>query len=281
MVALLVYGAGTATNLQARYVGADLAPVDRRGASISSILVATTVGAVAGPNLVEPTGRLATAIGLPALAGPFLLATVAYAAAGLVLLARLRPDPLLTARALAHTPGPATRASGAATAADADGRLDTAALRLGAAAMILTQVVMVAGMTMTPIHMSDNHHSMAATGLVIAVHIAAMYLPSPLTGRLADRYGARAALAAGGLALLAAGVLAAAAPTSRSGSWPWHWRCSASAGTSACSAAPPWSPPPSPWHSGAASRGGVDLAVDLAVALAGATGGMASGMVTR
>ncbi|WP_281281691.1 hypothetical protein [Blastococcus colisei] len=42
-------------------------------------------------------------------------------------------------------------------------------------------------MTMTPIHMLDHHHGLAATGLVIAVHIGAMYLPSPVTGRLADR----------------------------------------------------------------------------------------------
>jgi MFS family permease len=71
--------------------------------------------------------------------------------------------------------------------------------------MVLTQVVIVA-MTMTPIHMRDHHYGLAATGLVIAVHIGAMYLPSPVTGRLPDRYGARPVLAAGGLALLAAAM---------------------------------------------------------------------------
>lgn len=72
--ALLVYGAGTATNLQARYAGTDLASPAERGRAISTALVATTVGAVAGPNLVGPLGRLAVGLGLPALAGPFLLA---------------------------------------------------------------------------------------------------------------------------------------------------------------------------------------------------------------
>lgn len=47
-VSLLVYGAGTATNLQCRYAGADLAEESRRGRAVSTVLVATAVGAVAG-----------------------------------------------------------------------------------------------------------------------------------------------------------------------------------------------------------------------------------------
>ena len=53
---LLVYGAGAATNLQARYAGADLAAPSRRGRAVSIVLVATAVGAILGPNLVEVTG---------------------------------------------------------------------------------------------------------------------------------------------------------------------------------------------------------------------------------
>ena len=61
-VALFVYGAGTATNLQARYAGTDLALPAQRGRAISVAMVATTLGAVAGPNLVEPLGSLASAV---------------------------------------------------------------------------------------------------------------------------------------------------------------------------------------------------------------------------
>ena len=117
---------------------------------------------------------------------------------------------------------------------------DIAGLRLGAAAMVLTQIVMVAVMTMKPVHMRDHGHGLGATGLVIAVHIALMYLPSPLTGRLADRYGSRPVLAASGICLLAAGLLAAASPKTQSRCSPSPWRCSAWAGTWACSAAPHW-----------------------------------------
>ena len=66
LVALTVYGAGTATNLQCRYAGADLADDAHRGRAISTVLVATTLGAVAGPNLLRQTGELALDVGSPA-----------------------------------------------------------------------------------------------------------------------------------------------------------------------------------------------------------------------
>ena len=80
-------------------------------------MVSTTLGAVAGPNSVEALGALATSLGIPALAGPFLLAAVAYALAGAVLFAFLRPDPYLVARSVArheeeHAAGPARQAAG-------------------------------------------------------------------------------------------------------------------------------------------------------------------------
>mgnify|MGYP002336328553 CR=1 FL=1 len=96
---LFLYGAGSATNLQARYAGTDLAPAASRATAASVAMVSTTLGAVAGPNLVEPLGTLAEALGIPALAGPFLLAAVAYLAAGAIFYLMLRPDPLLVARA--------------------------------------------------------------------------------------------------------------------------------------------------------------------------------------
>ena len=65
------------------------------------MLVATALGAIIGPNLVSVTGDFASQVGVPRLAGPFILAGVAYASAGLVLWLLLRPDPLLLARSIA------------------------------------------------------------------------------------------------------------------------------------------------------------------------------------
>ncbi|WP_263310260.1 MFS transporter [Brachybacterium atlanticum] len=205
--ALFVYGAGTATNLQARYAGSDLALPRRRGFGTSMAMVATTLGAVAGPNLIEPMGTLATSLGIPALAGPFLLAAVAYSSAGVVLFAFLRPDPYLLARQIAATTAPAVRPGRTAGRA----RVGTGAY-VGALIMVLTQIAMVAIMTMTPVHMSAHHHGLGAVGLVIGMHVGAMWLPSLFTGTLVDRVGRFPVAIAAGATLLGAGVLAALAP---------------------------------------------------------------------
>jgi MFS family permease len=265
---LLLYGSGTATNLQARYAGADLAPDDRRGHAVSIVLVTTTVGAVIGPTLVEPAGHLAAALGVRELAGPFLLASAAYGLAAFAVFSLLRPDPLLTARGFE----PVAEAS---AAPGREEREATATVRLAAAAMVLTQLVMVAVMTMTPVYMRDHGHSLTVAGLVISLHIAAMYLPSPLTGLLVDRLGRRPMLAAGGGTLLAAGVLAALAPadsmlllSAALMLLGLGWNFGLIAGTALVTDAVPL-----------ANRARTQGSVDLTIALSGATGGMASGAV--
>jgi len=202
---LFIYGAGTATNLQARYAGTDLAPATQRATAVSIALVSTTIGAVAGPNLVEPLGRLASNLNLPELTGPFLLAAVAYAAAGAVLFIGLRPDPYLVAVRLA--------------AAEDDGTAgDTPAVGIsvfvGAMVMVVTQVAMVGIMTMTPVHMREHDHALGAVGMVIGFHIAGMFLPSLVTGRLVDRLGRTTMVIAAGTTLLLAGITAASVPSS-------------------------------------------------------------------
>ncbi|WP_218718984.1 hypothetical protein [Nocardia sp. MH4] len=61
--------------------------------------------------------------------------------------------------------------------------------------------------------MLAHGHGTAAAGMVIAVHVGAMYPPSPLTGWLVDRFGRLLVAGASGIALLAAGLLAALAPS--------------------------------------------------------------------
>jgi MFS family permease len=263
----VLYGSGVATNLQARYAGADLAAPEQRGRAVSTVLVATTLGAVVGPNLVEPMGAVADAIGVRELAGPFLLASVAYALAAVAVTVLLRPDPLLTARDLHRDAGPAAPAGPTRNAA--------ATVRLAASAMVLTQVVMVAVMTMTPIHMRDHGHSVGAAGLVISIHVAAMFLPSPLTGQLVDRIGRRPMLVAAGVTLLAAGVLAALAPpesmallTLALALLGLGWNFGLVGGTALVTDAVPL-----------AERARTQGSVDLAVALSGAAGGLGSGFV--
>ncbi|GLW33577.1 MFS transporter [Actinoplanes regularis] len=270
---LLVYGAGTATNLQARYAGADLAGPRRRGRAVSSVLVATTLGAVTGPNLVAATGDVARDLGIPALAGPFGLAAVAYGLAGTILFTLLRPDPLQASRriAAAEPSGPAATGRQRTGA----GKPSTGGVLAGTTTMVLTQLVMVAVMAMTPIHMRTHGHDLHATGLVIAIHIGGMYLPSPLTGLLVDRFGRIPVAAASGLTLLVAGVVAASAPTDSVTALALAlallglgWNLGLVSGTAMVTDALP-----------VQTRARTQGVVDLCVALAGAGGGIASGMI--
>ncbi len=79
--------------------------------------------------------------------------------------------------------------------------------------MVLTQIVMVAIMTMTPVHMKHHGHGLAEVGIVIGFHVGAMYLPSLVTGILVDKIGRTAMSIASGITLLLAGVVAAFAPS--------------------------------------------------------------------
>lgn len=269
-VALFVYGAGTATNLQARYAGADLAAPDRRGRAVSTVLVATTLGGVIGPNLTTATGALVEPWGIPPLAGPFLLAALAYGTAGIVLALLLHPDPLLRARRLAtEDPTPADSTT------TAPGVRRRSAVLLGAAVMILTQLVMVAIMTMTPVHMTAHGHGVGAAGAVIAVHVAAMYLPSPITGWLVDRIGRAPVATASGATLLAAGIIAATAPADSVVLLAFAlallglgWNFGLVSGTAMITDGVPLS-----------NRARTQGTVDVGIAVAGAGGGLASGIV--
>jgi len=209
-ISLLIYGAGTATNLQARYAGTDLANDKQRATAISTTMLMTTFGAVLGPNLVELMGKVALSIGIPALAGPFLLSAAAFIVAGFVLFVMLRPDPLEIAKGIeALKQKYAIENEIPSTHPTANKR----GLAVGATVMVLTQIVMVAIMTMTPIHMRHHGHGLSEVGIVIGFHVGAMYLPSLVTGILVDKVGRTVMSIAAGVTLLLAGLLAAFAPS--------------------------------------------------------------------
>ena len=278
-VALFVYGAGSATNLQARYAGTDLATPAARGTAVSIALVSTTLGAVAGPNLVDPLGRLAVAFNLPALSGPFLLAAVAYSGGrhSIVQPAATGPAAPRAAARRCRQHGrrlrrPGYRASSLITPEDAR---PLPGAYVGATVMVLAQIAMVAIMTMTPVHMRHHHHALGDVGLVIGLHIAAMYLPSPITGKLVDRVGRTAMAVASGAVLFTSGLTAALAPADSLSLTVLAlvllglgWNFGLIAGTAlVIDATQP------------SNRPRTQGSIDVLVALAGASGGALSGVV--
>lgn len=274
-ISLLIYGAGTATNLQARYAGTDLAHSTQRATAISIAMVSTTFGAVAGPNLVGIMGEFASTIRIPSLAGPFILAAAAYFLAGFVLLILLRPDPLVVAKAIAVAATEKANTRNHSDVSIEEESINKNGILVGASVMILTQVVMVAIMTMTPVHMGHHGHGLDEVGMIIGIHIGAMYLPSLFTGILVDKIGRIPMSIVAGITLLTAGFLAATAPTDSMliltislALLGLGWNFGLISGTALLVDA-----------TNSTNRAKIQGAVDVFIALAGAAGGVLSGVI--
>jgi MFS family permease len=204
------FGAGNTAVMLARYAAADLSTPAQRGRAIGAVVFATTFGAVAGPNLLAPAGDLAAVLGLPELTGLFLVSAAAFALAALLLLARLRPDPLAVAAAL-EPAAPAGGGDGTAVGAPLRRLLASSAAVTGLAAMVVANFVMVAIMAMAPVELGEHGHGLQLVGLLISLHVAGMFAPAPLTGWLTDRLGPLPVAAAAALVLVVAGILSATA----------------------------------------------------------------------
>src|SRR5690606_37375786 len=126
------------------------------------------------PLLLGPGEVVGQAIGMPPQTGSYLFSLVAQAAAFVLYLVALRPDPLLAAQQLAQSAG-ATAQIGAQT----DRPI---AARYAIFAIAGSHVVMASVMAMTPIHLSHMAHSAHAghatsadvsslVGVTIALHV--------------------------------------------------------------------------------------------------------------
>ena len=178
-------GAASAAGYQARFAAIDLATDEKRAKQLSFVVWGSTIGAVSGPNLMEPSGNLAESLGLPRLTGPYLISAVTLALAVLVIQLFLRPDPYLTA----------AKESGAANLPRVKTKVALKHIRSNArasfaiTAIAIGHIAMVAVMVMTPVHMAHVDVTLTIIGLVISVHVLGMYAFSPLVGALTDRLG--------------------------------------------------------------------------------------------
>ena len=178
-------GAASAAGYQARFAAIDLATSEKRAKQLSFVVWGSTIGAVSGPNLMEPSGNLAESLGLPRLTGPYLISAVTLALAVLVIQLFLRPDPYLTAAkdsGAANLPRIKTKVALKHIRSNSRASFAIAAIAIG-------HIAMVAVMVMTPVHMAHVDVTLTIIGLVISVHVLGMYAFSPLVGALTDRLG--------------------------------------------------------------------------------------------
>ncbi|MFD3946461.1 MFS transporter [Streptomyces sp. NPDC058579] len=204
LAGLVGFGAASSANLAARFAAADLAEPDRRARSISTVVWATTIGAVLGPNIAAPAGESVAGLGIPAAAGPFVWAAGVFLVAALVVALLLRPDPLLTARALA-APEEGQEADARSLRAGIRAVRESSGARLALVTVAASHTAMVSIMSMTPVALSHHGAGIQLIGLVISGHIAGMYAFSPVMGWLSDRLGRLSVIG------LAVGLLSVAA----------------------------------------------------------------------
>ena len=197
VVGILGVGAGNSTNFAARFAAADLAPEGRRARAIGMLVWAATFGAALGPTIaLGPSAALSRFIGLPDLAGPYLLGALLFVIGLMVTHVYLRPDPL----EVLGTVGTVTVRP--ASPLEVGRRIATVpAARLAVIAMLTGQAVMVGVMTMTPLHMDNGDQRLVVIGWVISIHVIGMYAFSPIVGWLVDRIGPHLIIGIGGVTL--------------------------------------------------------------------------------
>ena len=304
-------GVGSAVNLQSRFAATDLADAAHRGRQLSLVVWSTTIGSVVGPNLSGPGEHIANLLGMPHLTGSFAIAIAAQLLAAVVYLVALRPDPYLLSRTLSSGSASAVGASSGAGSSPVVGSSTAAGISSVAAsaagsvrdapaptalpreastlrtrrliifaitAIAAGHLVMVAVMSMTPLHMTHHGSTIGAIGFTISLHIAGMYALSPVFGWLSDKVGRFATILMGqgllaiGLAVVSLGELDASLVTVGLTFVGLGWSAITVAGSALVS----------DLASGDARpriQGRSDLTMNLAGALGGATAGPVLAMI--
>ncbi len=178
-------GAASAAGYQARFAAVDMSTTETRAKQLSFVVWGSTIGAVAGPNLMEPAGNLAQSLDLPRLVGPYLISASTLFLAIVVIQLFLRPDPFLVAQ---KQSGVTEKPKGATKRALAHIKTNPQAL-FAILSIAIGHITMVSVMVMTPVHMAHVDVTLTVIGFVISIHVLGMYAFSPLVGSLSDRLG--------------------------------------------------------------------------------------------
>jgi len=268
-------GAASASGYQARFAATDLAEPEHRSRQLSFVVWGSTIGAVTGPNLMEPSGALAEALGLSKLVGPYILALIALTLGTLVIRLFLKPDPYLTAANLRSNAEEKHELLSARKTLKLISQNPKALFAI--ASIAIGHVAMVSVMVMTPVHMAHVDVTLTVIGFVISVHIIGMYAFSPIVGSLSDRMGRGWVIQVGAVILLAACLISGFADAHNSLQLGFGlfllglgWSCTLIGGSALLSESVETELRPS-------SQGASDLLMNLMGAAGGATAGVVIG----
>ena len=209
LLGAFMVGAASASGYQARFAAIDLATPEKRSKDLSYVVWGSTIGAVTGPNLMEPSGVFAASLGLPKLVGPYFIAALTLFLSVVVIQLFLKPDPYLTANKAIE--GTSTKKRETTRSALAHIREYPLAL-FAIASVAIGHLAMVSIMVMTPVHMAHSDATLRIIGLVISVHVLGMYAFSPLVGAISDKIGRVKTIQIGILILIASALISGLAP---------------------------------------------------------------------
>ncbi len=209
MIGLMLMGITNSAIQLGRFAAAEVNPPDQRGRAISTVVFGGVIGSILARVSAVPMGDFAISIGMDELAGAYLATLVLFAVASMLVLFGLRPDPRDVGREVARL-YPELIPQG-------ESRPIWQILRQPAAmtaviAMALGQVVMVAIMVITSLHMEDHHHARSDIYSVISAHTFGMFFFSIISGRLADKWGRGTVILIGASTLLVACITAPISP---------------------------------------------------------------------
>ena len=214
LVGMALFGIAQTSNQLARYAAADVTPGRERGRAMGLIVWGSTIGAILGPNLMPGAVRAGALLGLSPVGSAFLISVGGYGLAAMLVQALLRPDPLAIARRMEQ---------------ESEGHRDVAPARplgeifaeprarIAVGTLMLSQVVMIGTTSTSPVYLHDQGHAVSTIGLAVSMHLGGMYVASPLSGWLCDRFGRVPMIVTGALGLLVAVGLAGVVPGSESG----------------------------------------------------------------
>lgn len=210
MVGLLLMGITNAAVTLGRFAAAEVNTPDQRGRAISAVVLGGVIGTILARVLAVPVGNFAVSIGMDELAGAYITTLVLFAMASILVFASLRPDPRDVGRELAKL-YPEAMPHGGVSRPILQILREPAAIT-AVTAMVLGQLVMVAIMVVTSLHMEDHQHARSDIYSVISAHTFGMFAPSIFSGWLLDKVGRGKMILIGAFTLLLACVTAPISP---------------------------------------------------------------------
>lgn len=212
LAGMVLMGIANAAVTLGRFAAAEVNPPEKRGAAISNVVLGGTFGAIVGPLLVGPMGNFVRTLGMDELAGAYFATLFLFAISSIVVFAGLRPDPRDLGKQVAVQYPDPTLTSLTGKARPIFEIFRQPAALTAVSAMALGQVVMVAIMVITSLHMRNHQHNLRDISAVIASHTFGMFAFSVLSGRLSDKWGRGPVILVGTSTLLLACITAPLSP---------------------------------------------------------------------